>query len=286
MDHTYIEEHQIAERYVAGALTAEESERFEDHYLSCPECLDRLELAESLRRGFRRMAEQDAAGLSAARQLALVAWLARLGRRRQLGVLFAVFLLLAVLPSGLVLRGIAGRDRELAATRSALATERQRAVAGTESAAEADRLRSQLAASRHELEGERAARAQAAEQLAQALQPQGNVPTLDLDVERDAGPRGGAPTSQLRLPATGSILLTRPLDPPFLPSYRAILKDAQGREILRVADLHPNEHDTLTLSLPVRLVPPGDYSLVIEGLKAGSKPAAAGRFTFRLLPPA
>src|SRR5207253_4021188 len=56
MDHIYVEENQIADRYVKGTLPAEEAERFENHYLSCPECLDRLELAESVQRGFKRMA--------------------------------------------------------------------------------------------------------------------------------------------------------------------------------------------------------------------------------------
>jgi len=77
MDHDYIEEHQVADRYAMGTLPAAEAERFEEHYLSCPECLDRLELAESMQRGFRRVASEDAERLATARQLAWVAWLAR-----------------------------------------------------------------------------------------------------------------------------------------------------------------------------------------------------------------
>ncbi|HEX3555079.1 MAG TPA: zf-HC2 domain-containing protein [Thermoanaerobaculia bacterium] len=274
MDHTYIEENQIADRYVMGTLPAEEVERFEDHYLSCPECLDRLELAEPIQRGFKRMAGQDAAKLSAARQLgqlAIVAWLARLGRSRQIGVLLAALLLVAVLPAGLVLRGTAERGRELAQARSFLAQERHRSAAGAQSAAEAERLRSELAASRT---GEREARTQ----LAQALKPQGNVSFLNLDVERGAGPSEGEPTHSVRLPAgSGPVVLSLPIDPPFRRSYVAVLRDARGRELSRIADLR-NQGGTLTLSLPATLLPPGSYSVTIE--------PAAGRFTFRVLPPA
>jgi hypothetical protein len=277
MDHDYIEEHQIADRYVMGTLPADEVERFEDHYLSCPECLDRLELAEPIQRGFKRMAGQDAAKLSAARQLAFLAWLARLGRSRQIGFLLAALLVIAVLPAGLALRGTAERGRELAQTRSALEQERRRAAAGARSAAEIETLRSELST-------ERDARAHAVEQLAQAREPQVNIPSLFFDVERDAGPPAGKPTQQLHLPADGGrIFLAVTVDPPFHPSYRAILRDSHGREIWHGADLQPNESDTLSLSLPASLVPPGDYTLLIEGLTPGNKPAAAGRFTFRVL---
>jgi hypothetical protein len=279
MDHTYIEENQVAERYVAGTLPEAERERFEDHYLSCQECLDRLEVAESLQRGFKRMAGQDAAALSAARQLAVVAWLSRLSRSRQISSLLAAVLILAVLPAGLAWRGAAERGRELAQVRSELEHERQRPAASAGSTAEAEKLRAELEASQRE-------RASEHEQLAQALQPQGNVPIVSLDVERGAGLPGTEPTNRLPQPAAGRIDFELPVDPPLKKSYRAILRDSQGREIARVEDLHPGKRDSLTLSLPASLTPPGDYTLSIDGLMSGGKSISAGRFPFRILPPA
>ena len=272
MDHAYIEDNQIADRYVMGTLPPEEVERFENHYLSCPECLDRLDLVEPLQRGFKRMAGQDAAKLAAARQLAFLAWLARLGRSRQIGVLLAALLLVAVLPSGLLLRGTAERGRELALARS-LEQERQRSG---QSAAETARLRSELEASQRDLASQR-------QQLAQAQYPQG-VTILNLDVERGAGLSGGEPTHSVRLPAgSGPIVLTIPVDPPFQRNYRAILRDIHGHEVARIDLL--NQGGTLSFSLPASLVPPGNYSLTVEGLTLGGKPIAAGRFPFRVLPP-
>jgi hypothetical protein len=260
-------------------------ELFEDHYLSCPECLDRLELAESLQRGFKRMAGQEAATLVAARQLALVAWLARLGRSRQMAVLVMALLVFAILPAGFVVHRVAGHDQELAQTRSALERERQRSSTEARSAAEATRkLSAELAASRQDAAGAREARAHVEQQLAQASQPEGNFPIVFLNVERGAGPAGEEPTQRVRRPAAGRIILTPAIDPPFQPSYRAVLRDRQGHEIWRWQGLQPNERDELSLSVPVSLIPPGDYSLSVEGIMPGAKPKAAGRFTFRVTP--
>jgi hypothetical protein len=282
MDHTDVEEQNVFDRYVMGKLSAAEAERFEEHYLSCPECLDRLELAESMQRGFKRAAGQDAARMATARQLTLVAWLSRLGRSRQLAVLAMAVFVLAVLPAGLALREIGERDRELASARSALEQERERSATGSRTtAAETERLRRELEASRRDLARERQARASAAEQLAQVRQPQANVPILFLDAERGAG----EPSVRLRLPSKPSwIVLALTIDPPHQPSYRVILRGANGREVWRGGGLRIDERDSLSLSLPSTLLAPGDYTLAVEGVAPGRKPAAAGRFTFRVLP--
>jgi len=265
MDHTDIEEQQIVDRYVMGKLPAEEAERFEEHFLSCPECLEQLELAESMQRGFKRAAGQDVAQIAAARQLALVAWLSRLSRSRQMAVLAMALLVVAVLPAGLALRELA----------------RERSATGLRNSEEVGKLRSELDASRHDLTAERQARASAVEQLAQARQPQRNVPILFLDAER-----GGAGESsvRLRLPRTPTwIVLALTIEPPHQPSYSAALLDAHGHELWRGGDLRLNESDSLSLSLPSSLLAPGDYTLAVEGLAPGRKPVLAGRFTFRVL---
>jgi hypothetical protein len=264
MDHIYVEENQIADRYVMGTLPAEEAERFENHYLSCPECLDRLELAESVQRGFKRMAGQDVAKLAAAHQLAVVAWLARLGRLRQLGVLLAVLLVPAAIPAGVAVT-------QLAQARSTLKEERQRSAA-------AGPLREELAR-------ERQVRAHVETQLAQALKSHVNYVIVSLVVERGLGLEG-PPTQQVHLPKDGGwIVLEVPVDPPFQPSYRAVLRDSQDHEVRRIVGLQRIGNDTLNFSLPSSLLPSGDYTLAIEGLMPGGKTTAAGRFTFRVLPP-
>jgi hypothetical protein len=49
MDHGYIEQSRIADRYLARELDPEEARLFESHFVDCSECLDRLALAEIFR---------------------------------------------------------------------------------------------------------------------------------------------------------------------------------------------------------------------------------------------
>lgn len=45
MDHRYIDQHSLAERYLDNALAPEERSAFEAHLVDCQECTDRLLLA-------------------------------------------------------------------------------------------------------------------------------------------------------------------------------------------------------------------------------------------------
>jgi len=45
MDHRYIDDFSVAERYVENALRPEERSAFEAHLVDCQECTDRLILA-------------------------------------------------------------------------------------------------------------------------------------------------------------------------------------------------------------------------------------------------
>jgi hypothetical protein len=286
MDHAAIEEQQIVDRYVAGTLPAEEMERFENHYLSCPECLDRLELAESLQRGFKRMAGQDAAARATARQLAVVAWLARLGRSRQAAVLMMAVFVLVLLPVGF-LRGTFDRGQELARYRANLEHERQRSAAESQRAAEAEKG---LEASRRGLATAQEESTLAREKLAEAQKPQAGI-RFNLDVVRDAGPQE-KPANLIRLPAAArSAVLAAPVYAPLAASYRAILKNANHQEVGRIEGAVPNVDTAelgqgeLTLIFPASLLPSGDYVLRIEGLTSGGKSTDIGQFSLRVQRP-
>jgi hypothetical protein len=288
MNHVDIEEQQIAERYVRGKLTPEEAALFEEHYLSCQECLDRLDLAESMDRGFKRAAGQDVAELATmqqVRQLAVVAWLARLGRSRQMAALVMTVFVVAILPGLFVMRQVRERDRELTAARTALEQERGRSAAGSQAAAEVENLRQKLDVSRRDLAQEQAARVAADRELKTARQPQGNVPLLFLDAQR--GSASDKPTYLINLPQPpGWIILSPVINPHPQKIYRLVLRTAGGREVWRGDDMQLKFDDqgSFTLSLHSSMLAPGDYTLTAEGLALGGKPVPAGRFVFRVLP--
>jgi hypothetical protein len=46
MDHRYIDEFAVTERYLKHGLSGDERDAFEEHLVDCQECTDRLLLAE------------------------------------------------------------------------------------------------------------------------------------------------------------------------------------------------------------------------------------------------
>ncbi len=290
MDHEQIENDHVADRYLQGKLTPEEADRFEEHYFSCQECLDGLGRAETMSRGFKRAAAEDAARLAAVRQAGFfvaLARLGRLGRSRQAGLAVTALFMVLLLPGLLAYREFGRLGRELDRTREALAA-RERidrvpvvpsvvppAVEDRSGAAEAERQRLE-----GELAQERTARTALEKDLAQARQPQANTPILSLSPERSAG--GADPTHQVRL-TPGWVVLSLELDAPEYESYRVTILREGGTEVWKSGGLVPNETDSLAVSLPTSLLTAGDYGVRVDGAPNGAAPAPVARFTFRAL---
>ena len=55
MDRQYIRDHGVIERYLSGALTADEEQAFEEAYIGDSELLNQLEAAERLRDGIKQI---------------------------------------------------------------------------------------------------------------------------------------------------------------------------------------------------------------------------------------
>ncbi|HWC65286.1 MAG TPA: zf-HC2 domain-containing protein [Thermoanaerobaculia bacterium] len=57
MDHPSIDEELVPERYVAGRLSPEEREKFEEHFFECPACIETVELVRRFRDDLRETFE-------------------------------------------------------------------------------------------------------------------------------------------------------------------------------------------------------------------------------------
>jgi hypothetical protein len=269
MDHTYIDDHQIAERYLMGRLSPEEREAFEEHTMVCAECRERLALTAGLRSGL-----QQTAAVAAVRTgilAGILAEVARLGRSRGMALAFTVLLLVALLPSGLLLRQVREQQRELArATRPAPPDPRREA--------ELQNARQALADQRLQAEQEKE---RLRDELSRALRPQANTPILTLAPERSAaGPR--PPTQRIELPrGPGWIVLALDLEAAEYPRYQVRLRGPGGALLWQGDGFEPDPQGTLTLSLPAGLLQPGDLRVEVDGLPADGKPVRAARFAFR-----
>lgn len=56
MEHSYIDDNDLVDRYLTRTLGAEERAAFEEHFLDCRQCLSQLKFAEALRDGIKTFA--------------------------------------------------------------------------------------------------------------------------------------------------------------------------------------------------------------------------------------
>jgi hypothetical protein len=100
MDHRYIDEYGVAERYLEHALAPQEHEAFEAHVVDCEECADRLLLAQIF---LERKATMAAAGAIPKR----AQFVARLAPWQLLLIALAASLLLLAVPTAYFLLELA-----------------------------------------------------------------------------------------------------------------------------------------------------------------------------------
>ncbi|MEO6195836.1 MAG: hypothetical protein ABIS20_22680 [Thermoanaerobaculia bacterium] len=282
MDHSYVEEHDLAESYLAGRLSDGERDAFEAHYFDCATCLERLETAEDFREGMLRVAAED----TARAQVGLLAGLALLSRGRRMA-LGAFLLLLVALPLGLLVARNRFLDRQLAEARTARVTAPAPAGGEPRIASLEARLRSLQQAGtvdrrrlEEELARERQARAAVESEVAA---PRVNVPIFLLAAVR-GGEEGRESVNRIPLSAaSGPVILTLELATIDYPSYRASLRTGDGKEVWQARGLRPDSRDTLVLLLPSRMLRPGSYRLGIEGARGDGKGFAVAAYPFQVV---
>jgi hypothetical protein len=278
MDHDYIAEHSLIERYHRGLLAPEEEARFEEHFFGCPECTAQIELARSFGRGMRVMAAlaaEDAARGAVA--VGLFAWLARRGRFAQAGLALAALLAAAAIPA----LWFAVREEKaagaVAAYRQQLESERRKAAdLGHRLESEAGR-----GGERRQLEA-RLEAAQKAPRAAPLNEVLFNTPVLLLHTFRDEP--GSAPAVIDLKKAAGPVTLAVDAgDDPRFASYRVQVTGAGGRMIFAQGGLRPNALEALMITFPAGFFSPGEYRLNVSGVAPGGDASPLGSHPFRVV---
>lgn len=253
MDHAYIEEHGLIDLYHRGQMPPEEETGFEEHFVGCPECQERLQMARGFQRGLKTVVAGDVA------RAGLLAWLVR---RRWLAV--AALILAAVLP---VLGYLAG-SRE-AAPMNTEASWRQLFEKERRSA---EGLRQRL---------EQSERQQVAqvEETPAAPSPLVNTPVFLLTAVRGEGE-----ATAVEVKNGWFSLAVDAGDDPRFESYRVTITDARGARVFREAGLKPNALEAVLLTFPAGFFKPGEHRLVLEGVRAGGAAVELGGYSFRIAP--
>jgi hypothetical protein len=298
MEHSYIEEHNIADRYLSGKLSAQERMRFEEHFVDCMQCLDRLETTDDFRAGLKIIAAEETLQARANLQIGvagaagLLAWVARLSRARRTALLAGLILAIA-LPLALLTLEWRSARRELAQARQT-SSELQRKYEEGEQAArdlvkEMQSRERQSSAQRDllaaQLERERAERSRLADQVNKAAGSQAALPVFALSLARSGDPNISQPLNLITLsPSSKSIILLLQLAPnPDLLSYRATISTGDGRSIWSKSGLKPNSLDALALGLNTSLLKPNNYLLSLEGFTAQGRYVSVAKYTIRAL---
>jgi Putative zinc-finger len=280
MEHSYIEENNIAELYLLDKLSAQERTSFEEHLKKCVRCVNLLEVVGGLRMGLQIVAAKEIGRRRAYVEAGLLAWIARLSRAKQAVLLAGVILLIAA-----PILGWSSARRELVrATQTA--AEWQRMYEEREQAAhnltKELQARDQLAA---RPESERGDRPRLPNEAKNVTPPRVVVPVFALSVTRSGGPDLTPPDNQIKLPTTSKliILLLESEPDPGLRSYRAAISTADGRNIWRESNLSAISIDALALSFNSSLFKPGNYVLTLEGLTTQNRYVLIAQYTFGVL---
>ena len=284
MDHQYIEEHNITDRYLLGRLRAEERSRFEEHFVDCHVCLERLETTENFRGALKTVAAEDAtrrdaydqnhAQIEPSRPSAWT-WMAPFRGGWQWALIGAM-LLLAALPAALWMRERGELKRRY---EQSLQTSERLAREIDESQRQSAEQRRQLEA---QLERESQERMRLADELEKLKPPRIAAPVFILSTVRSGD--AGRPVNQIALPRSApSIVLSLELEPdPDLQSYRATLQTSENRQVWRAGNLHPRSTNALNINLSTNMFTPGDYLLILEGLTKEGRYVPIARYSFHL----
>jgi methionine-rich copper-binding protein CopC len=245
MTHDEIAERNIAERYLMGKLSTDETARFEEHFVDCPACLDSLEATERFRTALKPVAGESAG--PAILPAGPKAW------PRSAWLVAAAMVLAAGVSLVLVMRDVTMR-RELEQTRIASLDWQ------------------------HSYERERSA----AEALQRPTPEFGS--TFYLNTTRGRDSDTSDPVNRVTLPSEPHrvvLSLEGELDAGF-QSLRASLKDSAGRDVWQQSGIRATPHETLSLILPSGILHSGDYVLTLEGASSDGRYLPAGRYRFRV----
>jgi len=290
MEHSYIEEHDLVGRYLSGRLSDEELMRFEEHFLSCPQCAGQLETTEDIRSGLRTAA---AAGIRLSQAYLRTAFMARVARlRRARRAIFLTTAALLIMPIAWLAWTWNNARRDLIQARQASSGWQRKYEETAQSARDlaegAQAREKKLSAERDRLaahvEREREARERLANRLKGAAGEQTVVPVFTLSMMRDLSPDLLNPVDEITLSSSSkSIILLLELEPdPNLLSYYAAVSTAGGRRVWRRDSLKPKSKDGLALSLNSSLLKPDTYLLTLEGLTTERRYKLIAKYTFRV----
>lgn len=282
MDHRYIEESNLVDYYVLGKLPPDEQDRFEEHFVDCQECLERIETTKAFQRGLKRAAAEDVALWHMHLQGGVLLWLRR-RNRFQKTLIFSTLILLVTLPLAIFFARLRQANFDLEQSR-ANAVDLQRRYE------EQQRVISELEKNLQQAQtkpNERQALPEAdpnknslTEQIPENNQK--GIAVFALNIVRSLD---GAPTTRISFPPTiKSVVLSVDLEGATTDfvSYQVTISSDNNRTVWK-RDNYRQRDEVIKVQLDSALLKPGNYQLTVEGLAKDNRYLPAGTYTFRVI---
>ena len=278
MDHKYIDEFDLVERYLRGRLAAEETAQFEEHFVDCVQCVDRLKTTKALIEGLRLVASERVPEPGKHKPGGF--WFFS---RKSLAVAAGVLLLVALASAVVVFNQIRRARVEADQAKSASAQwerryeeERQSSAIAEGEHRESEReLTEQVAQLRTELENLRKPESN--------TEPQVNLPILVLSSTRGSEPSSGS-TNEVTLPrSSGSFVITLTLEGErTYQDYLMTILDSRNQIIWKGRGIKPNRYNSVSVGFNSTLFRSGDYLLTVEGVGGDGSTSVLGKYSFRV----
>lgn len=290
MDHKHIDDLDLVERYLMGRLAGEEAAQFEEHFVDCPQCADRLETTKALIEGLRLVASDQAAeahtdGPVEPRQY----WrhpISRGSLALAAGILLVVGLAGAVIVSNQVRRSRA--DAALARIAAAewerrYEEERQSSSKALSKPTDSERELSGPVSQPGGLENEHEQKPEVDDHSG-PKGPQINLAIFVLKATRGGDPANGSP-NELTLPRSPAnfVISVQLEEEGSYKAYRMMISTVQNQLIWKGSGLKPDRYNSLTVEFNSTFFRQEDYLLTVEGVSEDGATSVVGKYSLRVL---
>ena len=294
-DQNFVEietaEEELIDAYVRNELSLDERKLLEKGLRTSPHLVERLHFARLLAHAADRASEREVSSYRTRDQTPTTKswwpfWLTP-GPRPALQLAFATVALIVVIGGAVLLAGwisLRRQSQQLAAERAALEQQKlelQRSAA--EQRLTTDQIRAQLSELQQQRDADQkllAALKRSQEQKpTSSYPPIGNLATLFLL----PGSRGSGEDNELSPPAAASkISLQLGVDSIEYPNYVIVIKNSQGQNRFQRMLRAPRSGKLVTVTIPRQVLPPGAYSLQLNGVSPSGETEAVGNYSFRI----
>jgi hypothetical protein len=292
MDHKYIDQFDIIDQYLMRRLTEEESASFEEHFLDCPRCMDRLKTTRNYIQVLQAISVEQVSQKSDSKLRALhnffqlsfgkpLAWA---------GVFLLLVIILSLVIGIRLVRQYRSEIAELKKASSQLAElyEEARQAASLSDKERQDKeqeLTEQIRELEARLQNEQNPGTNSVAGAGNWRQPRINLSVFVLNPVRGSEQNPPESVNEIKLPrAPVDFIISLPLvGETRYNDYRVAILNAHKQPVWKRRGLKPDRYNSLPIGFNSRFFQPGDYLFVVDGITKEGSHILISNYPFRII---